>query len=65
MPRICALRKTKTMFGNNKSHSNRKTRRTFVVNLHKYTFVDAKGVKTSLRLSKKGVKTIEKSHLNS
>jgi len=35
--RICELTDRKKSFGNKVSHSNRKTKRTFLLNLHKVT----------------------------
>ncbi|MDN5247988.1 MAG: 50S ribosomal protein L28 [Wolbachia endosymbiont of Tyrophagus putrescentiae] len=39
MSRICELTNRKKSFGNKVSHSNRKTKRTFCLNLHKVTLI--------------------------
>ena len=61
MSKICFLTSKKSIFGNNVSHSNRKTRRKFFPNLHYHKiWIEAKNKFVHLRLSKKGLKTIEK-----
>jgi large subunit ribosomal protein L28 len=57
----CQLTGKKTMFGNNVSHSERKTRRTFKVNIQKKTFLsDALAANLSFRVCANVIKTIDK-----
>ncbi|QQG46788.1 MAG: 50S ribosomal protein L28 [Candidatus Azosocius agrarius] len=61
MSKMCFLTLKKTMFGNNVSHSNRKTRRRFLPNLHYHKFwLNSKSKFVNVCLSKKGLKIIEK-----
>ena len=49
------------MVGNNVSHSNRKTKRRFLPNLHHHKFwLSSQKKFITLFISKKGLKTIEK-----
>lgn len=61
MAKVCAITGKKTLFGNNVSHSNRKTKRKFLPNLHKLRFwVPSKGKFVKLVVSSKGLKSINK-----
>ncbi|HIH2763245.1 MAG TPA: 50S ribosomal protein L28 [Candidatus Azoamicus sp.] len=61
MSRCCFVTGKKVLFGNNVSHSKRKTRRTFYPNLHKLRFwVPSKNVFISLKVSSKGLRIINK-----
>lgn len=61
MSRVCFLTLKKPMVGNNVSHSNRKTKRRFLPNLHVHKFwCESKKKFISLYISKKGLKIIEK-----
>ena len=61
MSRICCITGKKVLFGNNVSHSNRKTRRKFFPNLHKHRFwSEEKKCFVKLILSSKGLKTVDK-----
>jgi large subunit ribosomal protein L28 len=58
---ICELTGTKTMSGNNVSHSERKTRRKFKVNIQKKTFFSA-SLKSnfSFKIASRAIKTLDK-----
>ena len=61
MSRVCQITGKKTITGNNVSHSNRKTKRKFLPNLHKHTFyLLKKKKKITLLVSKKGLNIIDK-----
>ena len=61
MSRICEITGKKTITGNNISHSNRKTKRKFLPNLHKHTFYLLKQKKKiTIFVSKKGLNIIDK-----
>ncbi len=61
MSRICEITGKGTATGNNVSHSQRKTRRTFMINLQKRTLVNpATGGKMSVRLSTTALRTLKK-----
>ena len=61
MTRICQVSGKKTRSGNNVSHANNKTRRKFIPNLHKHRiWVESQNRYVKLRLSKKGLRTIDK-----
>lgn len=61
MSRICQITGKKAMTGNNVSHSNRKTKRTFDVNLQqKKYFVPEEDKWITLRVSTSGIKNINK-----
>lgn len=61
MPRKCAVTGKSLQFGNNVSHSNRKTRRRFRSNLHKHRIWSEKEKRfITLRVSTKGLKKIDK-----
>jgi large subunit ribosomal protein L28 len=61
MPRRCALTGRKVSSGNNVSHSNRRTRRTFAPNLQNVTLLsDALGERIRLRVSTRALRTVQK-----
>ena len=61
MARICQVSGKKTRSGNNISHANNKTRRKFIPNLHTHRiWVESQNRYVKLRLSKKGLRTIDK-----
>lgn len=61
MARVCQLTGKKPVKGNNVSHSNKKTRREFGVNLKvKKIFVPELNKWVTLKLSTKAIKTINK-----
>lgn len=62
----CALTGKKTAVGNNVSHSQRKTKRSFGANLQKKWIVDPfTGVKMRVTLSTKAIRTLAKLKRNS
>lgn len=64
MARICQITGKKSMVGNNVSHSNAKTKRTFNVNLQSKKFYHPELDKwITLKVSTKGIKTIDKKGL--
>ena len=65
MSKICQITGKKAMVGNNVSHSNRKTKRKFDVNLFtkKFYWVE-QDCWVSLRISANGLRTINKVGLN-
>ena len=61
MPRRCELTGTKVSTGNNVSHSNRRTRRTFAPNLQNVTLLsDALGERVRLRITTRALRTVQK-----
>ena len=61
MGRICQVSGKRTLSGNNVSHANNKTRRKFIPNLHTHRiWVESQNRYVKLRLSKKGLRTIDK-----
>jgi len=61
MPRRCELTGTTPQTGHNISHSNRKTHRTFDVNLQNATFhSDALGRAVPLRVTTRAIRTVQK-----
>jgi len=61
MPRRCELTGTHVASGNNVSHSNRRTRRTFAPNLQNATLLsDALGHAVRLRVSTRALRTVQK-----
>ena len=61
MARVCDITGKKVMVGNNVSHSNRKTKRTFDVNLiKKRFFVPEENQWVTLKLSASALKTINR-----
>lgn len=64
MARVCQITGKKAMVGNNVSHSKRRTKRTFGVNLHTKRFYDElTGTWVTLKVSAKGMRTISKKGL--
>ena len=61
MSRICQLSGKKPMVGNNVSHSNKKTKRRFDINLiKKRFFIPSKGDWITLKVTTSMLKTIDK-----
>lgn len=61
MARVCQVTGKKVMSGNNVSHSNRKTRRRFLPNLHRHRFyLPGERRFVTLLVSRKGMRTIDK-----
>ena len=61
MARICQVSGKKTRSGNNVSHANNRTRRKFLPNLHTHRiWVESQSRYVKLRLSKKGLRTVDK-----
>ena len=61
MPRRCALSGKAVQYGNNVSHANNKSRRRFMSNLQVASVLsDALGHSVRLRLTPRGIKTIER-----
>ena len=65
MSKVCQITGKKSMVGNNVSHSKRRTKRSFDVNLFtkKFYWVE-QDCWISLKLSAKGLRTINKKGLN-
>ena len=65
MSKICQITGKKAMIGNNVSHSKRRTKRTFDVNLFtkKFYYVE-QGCWISLKVSAAGLRTINKKGLD-
>lgn len=60
MPRRCAQSGKSVQYGNNVSHANNKSRRRFLANLQNASVLsDALGHSVRLRLTPRGLKTIE------
>ncbi len=60
MSRICELTGKGRMVGNNVSHANNKTKRTFLPNLQNVTLLsDALGQGFKMRVSTHGLRTVE------
>jgi large subunit ribosomal protein L28 len=60
MPRRCALSGKSVQYGNNVSHANNKSKRRFMSNLQVASVLsDALGHAVRLRLTPRGIKTIE------
>lgn len=65
MAKICQITGKTAMSGNNVSHSKRRTKRTFDVNLHtKRFFNEETGKWVTLKVSAAGIKTISKKGLS-
>ena len=61
MSRVCQVTGKAPATGNNVSHANNKTRRRWLPNLHTHRFwLDAEKRFVSLRVSTKGMRTIDK-----
>ncbi len=64
MARVCQITGKKAMVGNNVSHSKRRTKRTFNVNLLKKKFYNPDEKKwITLKVSASGIRTITKKGL--
>ncbi|WP_439532202.1 50S ribosomal protein L28 [Polymorphobacter sp.] len=60
MSRVCELTAKGRMVGNNVSHANNKTKRTFLPNLQNVTLIsDALGRSVRLRVSTNGLRSVE------
>ncbi|MCJ8339742.1 MAG: 50S ribosomal protein L28 [Pseudomonadales bacterium] len=61
MAKVCVVTGKRPVTGNNVSHSQRKTRRRFLPNLHWHRFwVEAENRFIRLRVSSKGMRIIDK-----
>jgi large subunit ribosomal protein L28 len=61
MSRVCQVTGKRPVSGNNVSHSNVKTRRRFLPNLHRHRFwVESENRWVRLRVSTKGLRIIDK-----
>ena len=61
MPRRCELTGSKVHSGNNVSHSNRRTRRTFAPNLQNVTLLSsALGERVRMRVTTRALRTVQK-----
>ncbi|GHB19792.1 MULTISPECIES: 50S ribosomal protein L28 [Salinicola] len=61
MSQVCQVTGKRPVTGNNVSHSQRKTRRRFVPNLHTHRFwVESEKRFVKLRISSKGMRIIDK-----
>ncbi|WP_027848062.1 50S ribosomal protein L28 [Marinospirillum minutulum] len=61
MSMVCQVTGKKPLTGNNVSHSQRKTRRRFLPNLHTHRFwVESEKRFVKLRVSSKGIRMIDK-----
>jgi large subunit ribosomal protein L28 len=61
MARVCQVTGKKPMVGNHVSHANNKTKRRFLPNLqNRRFFVESENRWVSLRVSKAGLRTIDK-----
>jgi large subunit ribosomal protein L28 len=66
MSRICQVTGKKQMSGNNVSHANNRTRRTFNPNIHERRFwVASENRWIKLRISANGLRTIDKNGIDS
>lgn len=60
MSRVCQVTGRQPAFGNSVSHSHRRTRRRFDVNIQdKHYWVPSLGRRVSLRVSARGIKVID------
>ena len=65
MAKVCQVIGRKSMIGNNVSHSKRRTKRTFDINLKTKKFwSEAEQRYITLKVSCKGIRTIEKNGLD-
>lgn len=61
MAKVCQITGKRTVRGNNVSHANNRTRRTFIPNLHYRKFwVESESRWVRLRVSSKGIRIIDK-----
>ncbi|MDQ6524811.1 50S ribosomal protein L28 [Nocardioides sp. LHD-245] len=66
MSQVCQVTGARPAFGNNVSHSHRRTRRRFDVNIQRKRYwVPSLGRKVTLRVSARGVKTIDQRGIES
>lgn len=66
MSRVCQITGKKPMAGNNVSHANNKTKRRFLPNLkYKRIWVEAEKRFVKLRISARGMRTIDKKGIDS
>lgn len=66
MSKVCQVTGKRPVTGNNVSHSQRKTRRRFLPNLHTHRFwVEAEKRFVKLRISSKGMRIIDKKGIDS
>ncbi|MDH3282801.1 MAG: 50S ribosomal protein L28 [Gammaproteobacteria bacterium] len=66
MSRVCQITGKRTIRGNNVSHANNRTRRSFVPNLHYRRFwVETEKRWVRLRVSRKGLRIIDKMGIDS
>lgn len=66
MAKVCQVTGKRPLSGNNVSHSNRRTRRKFFPNLHEHRFwLASENRFIKLRLSTKGLRTIDKKGIES
>lgn len=60
MSQVCQVTGARPAFGNDVSHSHRRTRRRFDVNVHRKRYwVPSLGRHVTLRVSARGIKTID------
>ncbi len=65
MSRVCIVTGKRPVTGNNVSHSNRKTKRRFLPNIHTHRFwVEEENRFVKLRVSAKGMRIIDKRGIN-
>jgi large subunit ribosomal protein L28 len=61
MSRVCQITGKKVMVGNNVSHSNRKTKRKFNINLFEKTYtIPEENRSVTLKVTAAGMRTIDK-----
>ncbi|MGB1800192.1 MAG: 50S ribosomal protein L28 [Gammaproteobacteria bacterium] len=66
MSQVCEVTGKRPMVGNNVSHANNKTRRRFIPNLQSRRFwVESENRWVRLRISKKGLRIIDKNGIES
>lgn len=66
MSRICQVTGKKSMVGHNVSHSNRRTKRKFLPNLHDHRFwVESESTWVKITVSSKGLRIIDKNGIDS
>ena len=66
MSRVCQVTGKRPLSGNNVSHAHNKTRRRFLPNLHTHKFwVESENRWFKLRLSRKGMRIIDKNGIDS
>ena len=66
MARVCQITGKRTVSGNNVSHANNRTKRTFKPNIHDRRFwVESENRWVRLRVSNKGLRIIDKKGIES